>query len=239
MFDRMRAFASEPSASAPDFRHVEAWIFDLDNTLYRPDTGVFAEVESRMTWFIADLLTETAEVAGKIRKDYYRQYGSTLNGLMLRHRVDPEAFLDFVHDIDLSPLEPDQALNAAIERLPGRRFVFTNGCRRYAQRVLDRIGLDRAIDGLWDIRSSDFAPKPEPAAYRTAIASERIDPKRAAMFEDVARNLEPARALGMTTVWIDPGPHDSLKEPEGHVSEAGHVDFVCGDLAQFLGAIRI
>jgi putative hydrolase of the HAD superfamily len=238
MFGRMRATAFEPSAFAPDFRHVESWIFDLDNTLYRADTGLFAQVETRMTLFIADLLDETTDRAAKIRRDYYREYGSTLNGLMLRHRIDPEAFLEFVHDVDLSPLEPDPVLNEAIERLPGRRFVFTNGCERYARRVLKRIDLDRAIDGLWDIRASDFAPKPEPAAYRAAIASAGIYPKRTAMFDDVARNLEPARALGMTTVWIDPGP-ESLSREATPFPDAAHVDFVARNLAQFLVAIRI
>ena len=134
--------ASPAKAAAPDFRHVEAWIFDLDNTLYRADSDLFAQIDARMCDFVSRLLDVPIDEAKRIQKDYYRDHGTTLNGLIKRHDIDPESFLDFVHDIDLSVLAPDPALNEAIARLPGKRFVFTNGCRNYAQRVLERVGLE-------------------------------------------------------------------------------------------------
>jgi putative hydrolase of the HAD superfamily len=155
------------------------------------------------------------------------------------HGIDPETFLSDVHDIDLSQLEPDLRLNGAIARLPGRRFVFTNGCRNHAERVLERIGLDRLMDDIWDIRTIAFQPKPDRAAYERVVADGAIVASRAAMFEDVARNLVPARALGMTTVWINNGSVWSKQGPEHPVAEPHHIDHETGDLSAFLTTIRI
>ena len=225
--------------SGPDFRHVDAWIFDLDNTLYRADSDLFARIDARMSAYVANLLGVTAEEAKRIQKDYYRDYGTTLSGLIRVHGIDPETFLGDVHDIDLSPLAPDQVLNRAIARLPGRRFVFTNGCRNYAARVLERIGLSGLMDDIWDIRTIGFEPKPGRAAYERVLAEAAIAAGRAAMFEDVARNLVPARELGMTTVWINNGSVWSKQGPEHPVAQSHHIDHETGDLAAFLSAIRI
>jgi putative hydrolase of the HAD superfamily len=155
------------------------------------------------------------------------------------HGIDPETFLNDVHDIDLSPLQADPVLNRAIARLPGRRFVFTNGCRNHAGRVLDRIGLADLMDDIWDIRTIAFEPKPEPTAYERVLAKAAIAADRAAMFEDVARNLVPAHDLGMTTVWLNNGSVWSKQGPEHPVAESHHIDHETGDLAAFLSAIRI
>lgn len=235
----MNAAPGEPVTRRPDFRHVEFWVFDLDNTLYRADSNLFAQIDARMSQFIARFLSVPPDQARRIQKAYYREHGTTLNGLVVRHGTDPETFLDFVHDIDLSAVAPDAALNAAIAALPGRRFVFTNGCGRYARRLLERLGLSAAIDGLWDIRATAFSPKPERAAYRTVLDAAGIDPHRAAMFEDVARNLVPAHDLGMTTVWIDNGSEWSKQGPEFPVASGDHIDYETDDLVQFLRSIRI
>ncbi|HEY1878287.1 MAG TPA: hypothetical protein VGG66_12490, partial [Rhizomicrobium sp.] len=131
---------------APDFRHVRNWIFDLDNTLYRADNGIFAQIEARMTDYVMAFLKLGREEAYGRQKDLYRRYGTTLNGLMQEHCAEPEAYLRYVHDIDLSSLMPDAALAQAIARLPGRRFVFTNGCRDHAARILDRLNLAGLFD---------------------------------------------------------------------------------------------
>jgi putative hydrolase of the HAD superfamily len=222
-----------------DFRHIEAWIFDLDNTLYRAESELFAQIDARMSDFVGRLLDVPQDEAKRIQKDYYRDHGTTLNGLIKRHDIDPESFLDFVHDIDLSVLTPDVALNEAIARLPGKRFVFTNGCRNYAQRVLQRVGLDGSIDELWDIRTIAFSPKPEMAAYRTVLAKTAVTPERCAMFEDVARNLVPAHELGMTTVWLNNGSVWSKQGPEYPIAQSHHIDYEITDLTQFLRTIRI
>jgi len=235
----MPAHAAEKPASSPDFRHVDAWIFDLDNTLYRADSDLFALIDARMSAYVARLLNVTPVEAKKIQKDYYRDYGTTLSGLIRVHGIDPETFLSDVHDIDLTQLEPDPALNRAIARLPGRKVVFTNGCRNYAQRVLERLHLDKLMDDIWDIRTIAFQPKPDPTAYDRVLENSGIAPRRAAMFEDVARNLVPARALGMTTVWINNGSVWSKQGPEHPVAEPHHIDYETTDLSAFLSTIRI
>jgi putative hydrolase of the HAD superfamily len=235
----LRVMRAQPTETRPDFRHVESWIFDLDNTLYRADSDFFARIDARMAEFIARLLNVPMAEARRIQKDYYRRHGTTLNGLIARHDIDPEPYLEYVHDIDLSVLLPDANLKDAIAQLPGRRFVFTNGCGNYATRVLERLDLTGVIDGLWDIRSIAFRPKPERAAYDGVLAAARIAPERAAMFEDVARNLVPAHDLGITTVWINNGSIWSKQGPEYPVAGDNQIDYETDDLVQFLGTIRI
>jgi putative hydrolase of the HAD superfamily len=226
-----------PAEQNPDFRHVKHWVFDLDNTLYSADSGVFARIDARMTEFIASYLDMDRETARATQKSLYREYGTTLNGLMKVYGLDPEPYLDFVHRIDLSDLRPDGALALAIARLPGRRHVFTNGCARHAARILDRLGLTDLFDDVWDIRATGFVPKPDPAAYRSIAA--HFHPKEAAMFDDIARNLVEAHALGMTTVWLNQGGAWGRQGPEIPVASAHHIDHEISDLARFLGTLRI
>jgi putative hydrolase of the HAD superfamily len=235
----MRTALLQPAETGPDFRHVETWIFDLDNTLYRADSDVFAQIDTRMSAYVARLLDLPLDAARRLQKEYYRDHGTTLNGLIRVHGIDPEAFLDYVHDIDLSRLKPDTRLNEAAARLPGKRFVFTNGCRNHATRVLERIGMTALIDDIWDIRTVAFAPKPQHGAYKAVVARAGLAPARAAMFEDVARNLVPAHALGMTTVWLNNGSEWSKQGPQFPVAQSHHIDHETDDLAQFLHAIRI
>ncbi len=223
----------------PDFRHVEAWIFDLDNTLYPASSDLFSQIDGKMTAFVQDFLGLSRDDARALQKAYYRDHGTTLNGLMRVHGVDPDDFLGFVHDIDLTALEPDPLLATAIARLPGKRYVFTNGCRHHAARVLDELALDGEFDGVWDIRTIAYRPKPDTRAYRDVL--ERIDamPERAAMFEDAARNLVPAHQLGLTTVWIRNDSLWSQQGPEHPVAQPEHIDYETEDLPRFLHAIRI
>src|SRR5260221_5501001 len=146
----MPSAPSNSTKSMPDFRHVDSWVFDLDNTLYPADTGLFAQIDARMRAFVADRLGVDLDEARTIQKSYYREHGTTLNGLMRMTAVDPEAYLAFVHDIDLSLLLPDPRLKSAVTRLPGRRYVFTNGCRHHAARVLDRLSLSHFFHEIWD-----------------------------------------------------------------------------------------
>jgi len=223
---------------SPDFSRIDTWIFDLDNTLYRADSNLFAQIDERMTHYIARHLKLSPEDAQRLQQIYYRKYGSTLSGLIAVDGVEPEHFLAYVHDIDLSLLAPDEMLNQAFSRLPGRRFVFTNGCRHHAERVLERIGLANSIDDIWDIRTLAFTPKPQRAAYDRIVAVAKFAPQNAAMFEDMARNLMPAYALGMTTVWINNGFPWSHQGPDYPVVARRHIHHEIDDLAEFLHAIR-
>jgi putative hydrolase of the HAD superfamily len=224
--------------SGPDFRHVKSWIFDLDNTLYRADNGVFGQIESRMTDYVMAFLQLPREAAYARQKDLYRQYGTTLNGLMQEHGATPDDYLHYVHDIDLSDLAPDAELAAAIEKLPGRRFIFTNGCRDHAARILDRLEMAHLFDSVWDIRTIGFKPKPEACAYACVVEAGGVACQEAAMFDDIARNLVPARALGMTTVWLKT---DSPWGKDGPLRDVApsDIDHQTDDLTQFLHSIRI
>lgn len=226
-------------AQSPDFTHVRNWIFDLDNTLYPPSCDLFGQIDEKMALYTQKLLGISLAEARTLQKTYYYEHGTTLNGLMKVHGVDAEDYLAFVHDIDLSVLTPDPALRDALAKLPGRKFIFTNGCINHAGRVLDRLGIAAHFDDVWDIRTIGFQPKPDAAAYRTVLAQARSDGRDAAMFEDITRNLVEAKALGMTTIWLRNGSDWSRQGPSHPVAEAHHIDYETDDLVSFLRSIRI
>ena len=222
-----------------DFRHVRDWIFDLDNTLYRADNGIFAQIDGRMTDFVAGHLGLERDAARRLQKQLYRDHGTTLAGLIAVYKIDPEPYLAFVHDIDLSQLTPDPVLAAALARLPGRRFVFTNGCRNHATRILERLELAHLFDQVWDIRTIDFIPKPAQAAYDAAMAAGKVVPAQAAMFDDIARNLVVPHEMGMTTIWLDCQGDWARQGPEFPVASKVHIDHETQDLHSFLHGIGI
>ena len=222
----------------PDFRHVKSWIFDLDNTLYCADSGIFAQIEARMTDYVMAFLKLPREAAYARQKELYRQYGTTLNGLMREHGALPEDYLHYVHDIDLASLQPDGGLVDILEKLPGRRFVFTNGCRDHAGRILDRLGMTALFDAVWDIRTIAFQPKPQVEAYDSIVAAAGLNPAQSAMFDDIARNLVPAARLGMTTVWLKTNAPWGKQGPLMDVADAD-IDHQTDNLTQFLHTIRI
>jgi putative hydrolase of the HAD superfamily len=224
---------------APDFRHVNVWVFDLDNTLYRADSNVFAQVEARMTRFVQEHLGLDHGEARRVQKSYYREHGTTLGGLMRVHGVDPEEYLAFVHNIDLSILEADTRLADAIANLPGRRFVFTNGCRHHARRVIERLALSHLFEDHWDIRTIAFCPKPDIESYRTVLSLVHAPPLQTAYFDDIPRNLVPARTLGCTTVLVHNDFEWSLHGPEQPEVRPDHIDYQTSDLCGFLEEIRV
>ncbi len=225
---------------ADAFGSVDTWIFDLDNTLYPPHSNLFAQVDTRMGAFISNRLGVDLVEAKRVQKSFYRQYGTTMRGLMSEHGVDPHEFLAFVHDIDHSPIEPDPALGAALSLLPGRKFVLTNGSRAHADAIVRRLGIEEHFEDLFDIIAAEFEPKPARPPYDRFIAKYGIEPGNAAMFEDLPRNLEVPRALGMRTVLVVAAP-DTPAETiayrqhwETEVGDACYIDHVTDDLANFL-----
>lgn len=186
----------------PPSTDIDTWVFDLDNTLYPATSDLFPQISARMGRFIAARFDLDATAARALQKDLFRRHGTTLRGLMVEHGVDPHEFMDYVHDIDLAGLAPAPRLKAALAGLPARKLVFTNGSRRHAARILDHLGLRDHVAGIFDIDDAGFVPKPDPAGYRVLIDRFGIEPSRAAMVEDMARNLEPAASLGMTTVLV-------------------------------------
>jgi putative hydrolase of the HAD superfamily len=214
----------------PALANVESWIFDLDNSLYPHSCNLFELIDARMGAYIQHLLGVDAAEARRVQKGHFHAHGTTLAGLMASHGVDPHHFLDFVHDIDLARLTADPALVASLDRLPGRKFVFTNADENYARRVLDRLGLANAFDGMHDIHAMNYVPKPDPRSYAAMCERHGIAPERALFVEDMARNLAPAKALGMTTVWVDNG-----SEQAGCGADASFIDYRTTDIGQWLG----
>ena len=207
------------------FAHVETWVFDLDNTLYPPAIRLFEQVEARMRAYVMYALGVDAEEADRLRGIYWRRYGMTLTGLMQEHGLAPEPFLEHVHDIDLTEVAPTPVLVAAIAALPGRKIVHTNGSRLHARRVTTALGLGGAFDALYGIEDTGFVPKPEAAAFAAVAGAAGLAPRRAAMFEDDARNLAVPHGLGMRTVLVGPA------------QVAAHVEHQTEDLAGFLARL--
>jgi putative hydrolase of the HAD superfamily len=210
---------------------IETWIFDLDNTLYPASCRLFTQIEARMTAFIAERFALPPEAARARQKAYFRAHGTTMRGLMLEDGVDPEAFLAYVHQIDLTALPPDPALGAALARLPGRKIVHTNGSLRHAERVLERLGVEGAFSGIFDVKAAGWEPKPALSGYRELLRRYEVAPERALMIEDIAKNLAPAAALGMTTAWLR-----TLNDWALEGASEPHIHYVIDDLARFLEA---
>lgn len=215
----------------PALAHIRTWIFDLDNTLYPAQCNLFERIDARMTAYIARLLNIDEVEARRIQKMYFHGHGTTLAGLMAEHGVDPHDFLADVHDIEMDVLEHDAPLAAVLARLPGRKLVFTNGDKPYALRVLDKLGLGGSFEGVHDITAMDLVPKPDARAYLGLCDAFAVDPTTALFVEDMARNLKPAKAIGMTTVWIDNG---SEQAPD---ADRSFIDYAIPELAPWLEKI--
>jgi putative hydrolase of the HAD superfamily len=223
--------AKEISGRGRPLVEIETWIFDLDNTLYPASCRLFDQIHARMTRFIADRLGISAEAALTVQKSYFREHGTTLRGLMTVNRIDPEDFLAFVHEIDLACVPPDPALVDTLAKLPGRKIVHTNGSERHAERLLDHLGIAGSFCGIVDIAAAGYEPKPGLAGYHELLRRHEVSPVTALMVEDMARNLVPAAALGMTTVWVC-NPADWASEG----SAGDHIHHIVDDLGAFLSA---
>jgi len=224
---------------ALNFDHVEAWVFDLDNTLYPADCDLFAQMDRRMGAFIANSFGIPLEEAQRLRETYYYEHGTTLAGLVRLHAVSPDAFLDYVHDIDLSAVVPSPELAAALGSLPGRKFIFTNGSRKHAEAVAERLGVAGHFEDICDIHALEYIyPKPMPEAYERFVKAHGVVAHEAAMFDDLPHNLETAHGLGMTTVLV----HGLTEHPEhraikGWTEIPAHIHHRTDALAPFLAAI--
>jgi putative hydrolase of the HAD superfamily len=224
----------KPSPEA--FAGVREWVFDLDNTLYPHHTNLFSQIDVLMTRYVQDLLGLDRDAARVVQKELYRDYGTTLNGLMALHGIDPDDFLRKVHDIDYSWVEPNPRLGAAIRALPGRKFIFTNGDRPHAERTARRLGILEDFDDIFDIVAASLKPKPARETYDMFAALHGIAGPDAVMFEDLARNLTVPKALGMKTVLVVPRNFEPTFSEiwERDPGQTDHVDYVTDDLPVFL-----
>ncbi len=218
--------------SLEQLKLTEAWAFDLDNTLYCSTTNLFDQIDVRMKSFIAELLDIEPSEAYKIQKKYFRQYGTTLRGLMERHAINPKSFLDYVHDIDLKVLQPNSILDKALEKLPGRKIIFTNADVGHSVRVLEHLGISQHFEDIFDIVASDYIPKPQPKAYEMFIEQFGLNPMFTVMFEDMARNLKPAADIGITTAWVRTNTLWGQENSKGE-----HVHYVIDNLSSWLNNV--
>ena len=216
-----------------DLSKIKFWLFDLDNTLYSGDTKVFDQVDKKMSKFISEKLNVSLEEAKKIQKNYFHEYNTTLNGMIKNHDIDAAEFLEFVHDVDLEFLKKNEPLKIEIEKLKGKKIIFTNGSKAHASNVTSRIGIEQLFDGVFDIVDSDFYPKPSIEPYKKIIENYKIVPEYCIFFEDIARNLKPAYELGMKTVWIENNEPWAAK-----YSDEEFVNYKTGSLTKFLKEIN-
>ena len=211
------------------FENKKTWLFDLDNTLYPPSCRLFDQVDRNITNYISEYLGLEWGVAYRLQKSFFRKYGTTMHGLMIEHGINPNHFLEYVHDIDLSPVNPNPELAKALARLKGRKIVFTNGSVEHAENVMKRIGIHDHFETIFDIVASDFQPKPERMAYDKLVQEHSIHSQDSVMIEDIARNLKPAHEMGMTCVWVRNDNHWA-----GESAEGGHIDYIIDDLTLWL-----
>jgi putative hydrolase of the HAD superfamily len=218
------------------FAHVDTWVFDLDNTLYPASSDLWPKIDHRITLFMIRLFGLDGMSSRALQKYYYKHYGTTLRGLMTEHGVDAETFLKFVHDVDRSSLLPDHSLAAAIAALPGRKLILTNGSREHALDTAKQLAIDHIFEDVFDIVAADFIAKPHEGAYERFFERHGVEPKRSALFEDIARNLIFPHARGMTTVLVTPeaGLEEKRESWEIAHGREPHVDFTTNDLAGFL-----
>ena len=216
------------------FNSIKYWIFDLDNTLYSGKTKVFEQVDKRMSKYISNKLNISVEEAKKIQKNYFYEYNTTLNGMIKNHKIDPDEFLDFVHDINIDFLQKDTLLGEEIKKLDGKKIIFTNGSRKHAINVTKQIGIDRLFDGIFDIVDAEFIPKPSIEPYKKLVEKHKIDPKLSVLVEDIARNLKPAYEMGMKTVWIENDEPWASK-----FSDSNFVNYKTNNLSEFLKKINL
>jgi putative hydrolase of the HAD superfamily len=229
----------QSSRSTPrGFGKVETWVFDLDNTLY-PHHLLWRQVDDRIRAYISEFLKVSHEEAFRVQKDYYKRYGTTMRGLMTEHDMKADDYLEYVHQIDHSPLEPNPALGAALEQLPGRKLILTNGTRKHADAVMKKLAVHKHFEDVFDIIAAELEPKPAAKTYERFLARHDVNPAKAAMFEDLARNLEAPHALGMTTVLVVPeGTREVFRENwELEGRDEPHIDYLTDDLAGFLERI--
>ena len=215
---------------------IDTWIFDLDNTLYSADSGIFQQVHKLMGKFIVEHLNVNINEAKNIQRKYYKKHGTTLRGLMDNHGIDPDSFLEEVHKLDYSIVSPNLKLAKNLENLNGKKFIFTNANKKHADIILDKLQITNLFEGIFDIKMANYIPKPEIQTYEKLIETYNINPNKTIMFDDIAKNLVPASKLGFTTVWIDVG-HENFSDDIA--SSKKYLDHQTKDLSNWLSNINM
>ena len=217
-----------------ELQSIKFWLFDLDNTLYSGKTKVFEQVDKRMSKYISEKLNVDIKEAKKIQKSYFHEYNTTLNGMIKNHEIDANEFLEFVHDVNIDFLKKDIQLSEELKKLNGKKIIFTNGSRKHALNITQKIGIDQCFDDIFDIVDAEFVPKPSIKPYKKLVEKHKIDPKSCVFIEDIARNLKPAYEMGMKTIWIENDEPWAKK-----FSDSDFVNYKTSNLSEFLKKINL
>ena len=217
-----------------ELTEIKYWIFDLDNTLYSGQTKVFSEVDKRMSSFISEKLKIDIIEAKKMQKEYFYEYGTTLSGLMQKKNIDPNEFLEFVHDIDISWLPKDKLLREELIKIKEKKYIFSNGSHAHIRNVTNQLGIDDLFDGAFDITDANFLPKPRIEPYKKLIQKFKLDPNKSILIEDIAHNLEQAKNLGMKTCWLENDEAFAKKD-----ANKSYIDYKINNLPSFLQKINV
>ena len=217
-----------------EFKKIKNFIFDCDGVLYDDLEGVFGQVSKRMTEYISQKLDLSLEKAKELQTNYFHKYNTSLNGLMIHHDINPQEFLKYIHDINLDFLKKDLKLRKELLELKTKKFVFTNGSHEHASNITKTLGISDLFDGFFDITDCNFIPKPSIEPYRKLIDKFNIKPSETVFIEDIAINLEPAKKLGMKTVWLKNNEYWGKKD-----SDKKFVDLKIENLSSFLKEINI
>ena len=217
-----------------ELQSIKFWLFDLDNTLYSEKTKVFDQIDKKMSQYISQKLSIGIQEAKEIQKNYFYEYNTTLNGLIRNHKIDPNEFLDFVHNINIDFLKKDHELAQELGKLDGKKIIFTNGSKKHAINITQQLGIDQHFDDIFDIVDSGFIPKPALEPYKKLVEKHKIDPNLCVFIEDIARNLKPAYEIGMKTRWIENDEPWAKK-----FSDSNFVNYRTNNLAEFLKKINL
>jgi len=215
-------------------KEINCWLFDLDNTLYSGKTKVFDQIDRKMSKFISEKLNVDIKEAKEIQKNYFYQYDTTLSGLIKNHKINANDFLDFVHDIDINFLKKDLQLAQELEKLDGKKIIFTNGSRKHAINITKKLGIEQYFDHIFDIVDSEFIPKPSIEPYKKLVKKHKIDPNLCVFIEDIARNLKPAYEMGMKTIWVENDEPWAKK-----LSDSNFINYKTSNLSEFLKKINL
>ena len=217
-----------------EFKNLKNFIFDCDGVLYSDLDAVFGQVSERMTQYISKKLDLDLVKAKELQTNYFHKYNTSLNGLMIHHDIKAEDFLEYVHDIDLKFMKEDLVLREELLKLKAKKFVFTNGSHNHVKNITKSLGIEDLFDGAFDITDCNFIPKPAVEPYKLLVKKFDINPEETVFIEDIAKNLEPAKKIGMKTVWLINNEYWGKKD-----SDKNFIDLKIENLSSFLKEINI
>tara|TARA_B100000965_G_scaffold111492_1_gene92050 strand:- start:14575 stop:15258 length:684 start_codon:yes stop_codon:yes gene_type:complete len=226
-------------------KNISNWVFDLDNTLYKAECGLFDKVHILMGRFIEENLKLSSGEAQALRSKYYHQYGTTLRGLMIEHKINPDDYLNYVHQINYDVVSPNESLRDIIKELSGKKYIFTNANYGHVEKVLEKLKMEGIFDGCFDISESDYLPKPHKEIYESFQKKFNLDNSSTAMFEDLHINLKEPFSMGWETVWVTNNLEYNLNKDVNQqediqriMREKGYISHVTDDLENFLNNVK-